>query len=1441
MKLSSPSPNGSPAKHVRPFLHPNVSRLRSVIPHPSPNRMSSVSSFGTLPSYDRDAASPSPSHFSTLSRHPSQSELTTGDTQRRSDAVREAFRWTILREIGDLLYTRTPSKASAVLGSDKFGSPTVLSANGYICIGTETGRVCVFDFKQQLRCVCGGDITGKQFGPVTALSLSHDHTFIAAGHAYGHIQLFDINRPQTPARTVNPTNMTAVASGRQEGHLQGSRIVRIGFISGRHTAIVSADDQGLAFYHSLGKALFFDANDTLRILGKYPEEDRPTPTVLKQPATAGNRLKPGSRNGTATPASPKPRSRPSRTACTILAMAPLPLGSSRHPTDAYQLVALLTSIKLVVVGLKPSPKTWFRHHREGDEAINTAKSKWKGCLAWFPSVTVSTNDHGIDTPRNNVPPRSRQNNAKELPATTPLLACSWGRVLNVFRAFENRVSRKVRNEKTGKLDTVEEGKIVFEQHGQIILDSSILAIQWLNANQIIVSTARTLDVYDIRPMKLVERALFDSHSLVSPTPKLSSTGGSADDSYTDVAQSLRTYKGKIFVLRYEDVRVGTLMSWADRILSFVEAGDFLSAIDLTKAYFLGQAEGNKNGLPEDPEAMRNVTGRKLRELMTASTRYLFSEDRLFDATHVTPDNRGVDRTSLFEQLVTACAQACIALGDFDFLFEDLFQSYDDAGILPIYLEHLEPFVLDSSIHAVPPRVTQRFIAMYEQRNDLDNAERIIWHIDPDCLDINQAISLCQDHHLYDALIYVYTKALRDYVSPVVELLGLIRKVLQGRKDRPAQVELSELADDTQSIETIVPNAYKIYPYLSDILSGLTYPSERPLDADEALQAQKDVYTFLFYGRSSVWPPGGGGKLVLTADEEGGVEPTYPYARLLLRFDAEAFLHSLDIAFEHGYLNDESQGVSRQVVVKVLLEIMSSPDQRLSSSDLTFLNIFLARNIPKYPQFIHLPPRSLQNILIGLATDSDLSTREDRQLAAEYLLSVYTPHHSDHIMHLFEEAGFFRILQSWYRQEKQWNPLIETYLRDPDLLPQDIFSNITDTLDNTLRFNRNELPKEVIITILDALPQLLQSAIPETALLVDKYLPDYHSKALGVFDEQEDHKRLAYLRCLLGPHEPGEEHEMGDDMSRGPSLHVGNELCELYMHLLCRYEPDTTIDAIKYLPQQYLESDAIIRICEDEKVFDTVIWLLNRLGNPLAALDRVETYNQDLIESVQTLDTKGGGDGVVDVGNVASNLQKIGHLGVVVCLEHSEHVSQAEVPVEDLWFKLLRSQIFCAQTIASTPLPQLSDRFAEEEAAVTTLRNLVQKTFASLVSISSTKAVLFPRLFKRLVDSTAVARLNSGNSYSEFRTILTGMLESYRSEEDLLVITERLVASDLFDNTEELSKERMKGWKGSDGVCAYCRQSFSMSVAEGRTQPHKIVVSRSGIIYHDSCLQPRNVE
>jgi hypothetical protein len=266
--------------------------------------------------------------------------------------------------------------------------------------------------------------------------LSSDHTFVAVGHETGYIFLYDLAKPQVPARTVTPTSIAAVSTGKKDGHISGSRIISLGFVGARHTAIVSADERGLAFYHSLGQILFVEATDTLRVLGKYP-----TTGPVKTPNP--------------------------RRSSSILGAEVLPLGPAHHPVDNYQLIALLTPSKLVIVGLKPEARTWHRVHREDD-------ANMRGSLAWFPSTVahkegksspVNGNSHGEPTP---------------VAATRPMLVFAWGRQLHLLHVREERPNPPPVAKKSAQTSKPPPPNLLFESGGKWKADAAVLALQWLN-------------------------------------------------------------------------------------------------------------------------------------------------------------------------------------------------------------------------------------------------------------------------------------------------------------------------------------------------------------------------------------------------------------------------------------------------------------------------------------------------------------------------------------------------------------------------------------------------------------------------------------------------------------------------------------------------------------------------------------------------------------------------------------------------------------------------------------------------------------------------------------------------------------------------------------------------------------------------------------------------
>lgn len=864
------------------------------------------------------------------------------------------------------------------------------------------------------------------------------------------------------------------------------------------------------------------------------------------------------------------------------------------------------------------------------------------------------------------------------------------------------------------------------------------------------------------------------------------------------------------------MRVGTLLSWADHLLNHVKSGDFLGSIDLAREYYTSTAQGSKYGLPPDPKP---VVGAKLLELMASSAQFAFSEQRMRDGSGANSD------PTLYPRLVEACAKACTVMGNMSFFYDELWEEYSEHGIGAIFLDALIPLVLDNTVPSdVPPVVAQRLVMHCDERGEYKQAEKLIWHVDPACIDVHHAIGLCKRHALYDALIYVYNAGLRDYVSPVIEFLSLIREIRKRRREESGSQVLEAY------LENAVPDAYKIYDYLGSILTGVSYPSKRRIN-DGADQAKADVYAFLCFGRSSTWA----GKLVLTAEEDGGVEPPYPYLRQLLRFDAEALLNTLDLAFEDSYLNSSHEAVSRQVIINILLDMLASPfvpnTSALSESDASFIRIFIARNVPKYPQFIHIAPSALHRVLVALASDPDYSTREDRQLAAEFLLSVYNPTGEHELRELFKRAGFFRILRSIYRVERQWAMLAEAYLQDPSVDAHELFTNLDNILGRAK--GQDHIFEDIIALVQNYLGPLLQLGSVQTAYMLDKFAPTLHTQAVANLGAE--HLRFKYLRALVQPYLAWEmEDEDAEPIIRPPSQHLEAALQREYLSLMCHEEPETVLPLLESDSGAAFGVDQIIGVCSQHKLLDIIVWAINRDSGAAPAIKRLDEFQQS--QTAEIVEWISAGD-EVPYGETCptesmSRLKALAKMGIRLC----EQAKQ-----EELWFQLLRAQIRTVQNTVSIGAVDLE----RARPFINELRAIIQITFSKLTSQSSSEQLSFPRLFRRLLDSSQEELIPTKNTYTEFRLILTGMLETYRAEGDVLGITKRLVEQDLYEVLNEHVLARRRGWRSIAPICAGCNaelrtnlegNSKIISTGDEASYPDRgpLMLVASGVVYHEAC-------
>ncbi len=1219
-------------------------------------------------------------------------------------------------------------------------------------------------------------------GAITSIAVSADHTTVAGGHASGSIFTWDTSRVARPFLHIPHLDPSQMQNRTMDGHMPNVAVTNLGFLGTRHTALVSADDRGMAFAHlaTRGTGALGRTVKTTRILGRYPGAQPPS----------GKTVKPS----------------------TVLAFAPLPLGNVERATDTMGLTAMLTPYLLVIVSTTPVAETQHKSPRPRDVAPHGAMS---GCLAWFPAVKLKVPD-----------PKTGSQMSK-----VKLVYC-WSNILTILDVDEIHSDDK---DKPPSLH--------FKARSRWKGEEAIVAVQWLSRSVLAILTiSQRLIVMEDQSMRVTEA--FDLihkhiHHVDLFSRQLNSLVEHLDEEDTSLhgvvadsfAMSFKTYKGRIFLLGFNDVSIGVLANWADRLIALMEKGDYVGAIQLATSFYTGDADKLTIGLPEDTALRHAKVREQLMDIMSASLKYAFGQRQ--------KDAAAADDNHLLE-LAQTCFIACESVGDMDFLFDEMYEWYEDAGVEGIFLETLEPYILDRTITAIPPTVVKALVTHFVSKGLESRLEDMICHVETATLDLDQITALCKQHGLYDALIYVWNEALHDFITPLIDLLALLVPLMQdGEYDSPGNVMEQEMYG---------VNAFKMFPYLSYVLTGRTYPTEEPIDDRTQLQAKAEIYWFLFSGKSIAWPKGSA-KRFLTRPAQSQ-EPSFPYLRMILKFDAPSFLSSLNEAFEDPFLNDSPDKqlngnarkdlpeeqvfgltVDRQYIVSILIEIMNPVD--FAKEDTIYLDMFIARNLPKYPQYLLLPGSSLTKVLTGLCEYPGADLAEDAQLSAEYLLSVYQPPDISVLIPLLRAAGFFRILKRTYRTDMQYGKLLETYFEDPDDR-QSTFDCVRECLRPQAGLSRRQR-HEVCQVVSDHSRQLVELDAAEAARTLDEYAPELHRQVL---DSLEDGAGLqfSYLKAILEPEESSLRDKPPPD----------RELIERYIRLMCRFDPSHVSDYVGLVQSANLRLEKLLPTMEDTGVIDAAVVLMAREGQVQEAMDRLIKHLHTLESTLQGLLTTDADSEEVDLQAAAEEtlkaLQKYTYAGIWLCqgqskttkkLDSSQRrqkspTSDALSPDEKLWLSLIERSVQITQNLAAA-LSSFSARSPSEEGdgangtatrkldtekLVTLLRSLVQHSFTALLTTTSAPASSQPGSrtnsglasnlsFLRILRAFLTRAAASSPSLADLRAVLSSIFAAYAYEESILTLSNRLLERSLFASVKQAVELRQRGWRAKGSTCEGC--------------------------------------
>jgi vacuolar protein sorting-associated protein 8 len=783
--------------------------------------------------------------------------------------------------------------------------PTALGMNDrFLAVGMQSGACLIFDLFETFRRKLdkGGDTPFDSLtaGAVTTLDLSFEQgEILVAGYTSGYIVLWDVLKG-VALRTViesitNNPSPSPSTSTTSPNRIYPSCMTHVRFLKGLE--VVTVDAGGLVNKLAFSKNLLWSS---------YSVESE---CLLD--GTAGQILAMNVLDPTVVP-SPNSSSSSDNNS-----------GGAYINPKGLVLIALSSERSSFAVAVAPSVHVLYRWARPPPEQVsppNTAISSkdsqvYLPCLSWGWAIVAGGDN-----------------------IKTPILARAWGFSIQLLRAsFQDplpQTSSKHDDHShpaggSGSNNNINNTVAwpAFGVHDEFSSFAPVVALEWLNDRSLVYLTVQNeFTVIDTVMMTLVEKIDFSGLSLVYAEFSLSRSNNDKDASpdeqvsptqspsfCTTFQNSIRSRDNRLLLLCQDELQSVSIVGAKRRISQLEQDGEWLEALASALDHY------------ESTIASQQDRRRDLKKDMTKHPEYAAAQNQL-----LTPDEEWIAKLliryihiaienapelsdyelaqSHFQMLAGVCIEFCVVTKRLDLLYGPIFRRFHAVGCLSVFLDVLEPYILNDKLDYIAPEAMAHFVEHCRIHNGMSTVERCLLHMDVTIMDFDSILTLLKANEMYSALFYVYNQGLKDYVSPLEILL---EKIFDGADTTLKQQQQQQPAKKSMRIDGAPRNdlekyGYKAILYLQYCFQGRTFPQNVLIENDQQrYQIRSQLLSFLVQKRFSPTA------IRKTAKVVGQRTQDYPYATILLMVDSKAMLNTFSLAMDaldHGSSGGESSSL-----------------------------------------------------------------------------------------------------------------------------------------------------------------------------------------------------------------------------------------------------------------------------------------------------------------------------------------------------------------------------------------------------------------------------------------------------------------------------------------------------------------------------------------------------
>lgn len=1324
------------------------------------------------------------------------------------------------------------------------GSPQVLAVHlNFIAVGMTKGVIIVVHSKYSAhhadnmdsKMVFLGLQGDRSLAPVTSMCFNQPGDLLLAGYGDGHVTVWDVQRASA-AKVITGEHNAPVIHTLFLG--QDSQVTR-------QFKAVTGDSKGLVLLHAFSVVPLLNR---FSIKTQCLLDGQRTGTVLSASPllfenSCGNTLVPSQGNGTFSTSSIG-----SKVGGVVGGDAGWKLFTEGSSLVEEGVVIFVTYQTALVIKLTPALEVYAQLSRP--DGVREGSMPY---TAWTCMVQ---------------PPGSSSENApKETAERVSLLALAWDRKVQVAKLVKSDL------------------KIC----GKWSLDSSAIGVAWLNDQMMVVLTITGQLYLFARDGTVIHQTSFSvdgfgGDDLVVYHTHFINVFGNPEKAYHNCV----TVRGaSVYILGPMHLAVCRLLPWKERIQVLRKAGDWMGALNMAMTLYDGQAHGVID-LPRNLDAVQEAIMPYLVELLLSYVDEVFSYISVAFGNQIgkieqpdDPESRNNSVLSEIKEQFTrvggVAVEFCVHIKRTDILFDEIFSKFVAIHQRDTFLELLEPYILKDMLGCLPPEIMQALVEHYSSKGWLQRVEQCVLHMDISSLDFNQVAILCREHGLYGALVYLFNKGLDDFRAPLEELLVVLRN---SQRESASDLGYRMLVYLKYCFTGLA------FPPGQGNLQASRLPSLRTellqflLEVSDG-QGQKSASTLAFGGayRNLYYLLELDTEATLDVLKCSSIEYKSPEPDSSMAESGDA---NVDAKNEND-LMAESETILIQNMIDALVHVLdnnASQTYRLASNDenesikawpskkdigylFEFIAYYVACRRAKISktvlnqilEYLTFENNSLQSIS---TSSTETSKRREKKLLALLEVVPETDWDQSYLLQLCENGGFYQVCGLIHAIRHQYLAALDGYMKDVEE-PIHAFVFINNMLMQLSGGDYTTFRSAVISRI----PELVNLSREGTFFLVVDHLNDESSHILS---ELNSHPKslFLYLKTVFEVHLSGtlnfsylREEEVvdvfGGRRGKNPSkelqaylerisnfpkflrnnpLQVTDDMIELYLELLCQFEPNSVIKFLETFDSYRVEH--CLRLCQEYGIVDASAFLLERVGDVGSALLLTLSSLNDKFRELET--AVGSVVSKVSLGGSASleqhfssvlkmekvnDIHNILHACIELCQRNTPRLNPEES--EMLWFRLLDS--FCE------PLMGLycDERVSEKE-------NHVGKLVKSSVSQEEEECIikwripkshkgcqilrkLFSQFVKEIVEGmigyvhlpTIMSKLLSDNGtqeFGDFKPTILGMLGTYGFERRILDTAKSLIEDDTFYTMSLLKKGASHGYAPRSLLCCICSTLLS---------------------------------